>query len=146
MSLRFRISLVVAAAALALSAAACSSGSSSGSPTLPPAESTACVAMSAFAGAVSQFEGVDVQAIGASNLAPQVNRLRGTFTAVASALDFVDVPSEQELRDAWSAFDATLTQIDPSAPTQEQVDAAKAEAGAVKTAFGKVQTELGCPE
>ena len=146
MSIRSRLVPVMAAAAILVSVAACSGGSSaSAGPTLPPNEATACAATSAFATAVLQFEGVDVQAIGVANLAPQINRLRGTFTAVASSLDFVDVPSEQALRDAWATFDAALTAIDPSNPTPESIAAAQAAAPAVKTEFAKVQDELGCP-
>jgi len=146
MSIRKRLVTVVAAAAILVSVAACSGGSSaSAGPTLPPNEAAACSAMSAFATAVQQFEGVDVQAIGVANLAPQVNRLRGTFTAVATSLDFVDPPSEQALRDAWAAFDAALTAIDPNNPTPESIEAAQAAAPAVKTEFAKVQSELGCP-
>jgi hypothetical protein len=146
MSLRSRLALVVATAALVLGTAGCSGGSSaSGAPTLPPAEAAACAAMSAFADAVFQFQGVDVAAIGASNLAPQINRLRGTYTAVASSLEFVDVPGEAALVESWTTFEAALGAIDQNAPTQEQVDAAKAAGADVKVAFAEVQSQLGCP-
>jgi hypothetical protein len=147
MSIRSRLALVVATAALLLGTVACSGGASStpGAPTLPPAESAACAAMSAFADAVFQFEGVDVVAIGASNLAPQINRLRGTYTAVATSLEFVDVPGEAALVESWTTFEAALGAIDQNAPTQEQVDAAKAAGADVKTAFAEVQSQLGCP-
>lgn len=145
MSLRSRLALVVATAALVLGTAGCSGGSSaSGAPTLPPAEAAACAAMSAFADAVFQFQGVDVAAIGASNLAPQINRLRGTYTAVASSLEFVDVPGEAALVESWTTFEAALGAIDQNAPTQEQVDAAKAAGADVKVAFAEVQSQLGC--
>jgi len=145
MSIRSRLVPVVAAAAILVSVAACSgSSSASAGPTLPPDKAAACAATSAFATAVQQFEGVDVEAIGVANLAPQINRLRGTFTAVATSLDFVDVPSEQALRDAWATFEAALSAVDPENPTQESIDAAKAAAPAVKTEFAKVQDELGC--
>jgi len=145
MSSRSRLVPVVAAAAILVSVAACSGGSSaSAGPTLPPDKAAACAATSAFATAVQQFEGVDVEAIGVANLAPQINRLRGTFTAVATSLDFVDVPSEQALRDAWATFDAALSAVDPENPTQESIDAAKAAAPAVRTEFANVQSELGC--
>ena len=145
MSIRSRLVPVVAAAAILVSVAACSGGSSaSAGPTLPPDKAAACAATSAFATAVQQFEGVDVEAIGVANLAPQINRLRGTFTAVATSLDFVDVPSEQALRDAWATFDAALSAVDPENPTQESIDAAKAAAPAVRTEFANVQSELGC--
>jgi hypothetical protein len=135
----------MAAAAILVSVAACSgSSSASAGPTLPPDKAAACAATSAFATAVQQFEGVDVEAIGVANLAPQINRLRGTFTAVATSLDFVDVPSEQALRDAWATFEAALSAVDPENPSQESIDAAKAAAPAVKTEFAKVQDELGC--
>ena len=146
MSIRARAALIVAAGMLAFSAVACSGNpGSSGAPTLPPNEATACAAMSAFATAILQFEGVDVVAIGAANLAPQINRLRGTYNGVVSSLLFVDVPGEPALEEAWTTFNTALGAIDQSAPTQESVDAAKAAAKDVKTAFGKVQTELGCP-
>jgi len=146
MSLRSRLALVVATVALVLGTAACSGGSSaSGAPTLPPAEAAACAAMSAFATAVLQFEGVDVVAIGPANLAPQINRLRGTYTAVATSLEFVDVPGEAALVESWATFEAALGAIDQNAPTQEQVDAAKAAGADVKTAFPEVQSQLGCP-
>ena len=146
MSLRSRLALVVVTAALVVGTAACSGGSSaSGAPTLPPNEATACAAMSAFAAAVLQFEGVDVVAIGAANLAPQVNRLRGSYNAVVSSLQFVEVPSEPALEESWATFEAALAAVDQTAPTQEQVDAAKAAAADVKISYGKVQTELGCP-
>jgi hypothetical protein len=146
MSLRSRLALVVATAALVLGTAGCSGGSSASvGPTLPPAEAAACAAMSAFADAVFQFQGVDVAAIGASNLAPQINRLRGTYTAVASSLEFVDVPGEAALVESWTTFEAALGAIDQNAPTQEQVDAAKAAGADVKVAFAEVQSQLGCP-
>ena len=148
MSIRARAALVAVAGLLALSAVACSGGTSSdapGAPTLAPEEATACAAMSAFATAVLQFEGVDVVAIGAANLAPQINRLRGTYTAVASSLGFVDVPGEAALAESWAAFEVALGAIDQNAPTQEQVDAAKVAAADVKTAFGEVQSQLACP-
>ena len=147
MSLRSRLALAVAAVALALGTAACSGGASSepAEATLPPAEAAACAAMTAFADAVFQFEGVDVAAIGASNLAPQVNRLRGTFTAVATSLDFVEVPGEAALLESWATFDDALRAINQDAPTQEQVDAAKAAGAVVRTDFTTVQSELGCP-
>jgi len=147
MSLRSRLALVVAMAALVLGTAACSGSASStpAAPTLPPAEAAACAAMSAFATAVLQFEGVDVVAIGPANLAPQINRLRGTYTAVATSLEFVDVPGEAALVEAWTTFEAALGAIDQNAPTQEQVDAAKAAGADVKTAFPEVQSQLGCP-
>jgi hypothetical protein len=145
MSLRSRLALVVATAALVLGTAGCSGGSgASVAPTLPPAEAAACAAMSAFADAVFQFQGVDVAAIGASNLAPQINRLRGTYTAVASSLEFVDVPGEAALVESWTTFEAALGAIDQNAPTQEQVDAAKAAGADVKVAFAEVQSQLGC--
>ena len=146
MSLRSRLALVVATVALVLGTAACSGRSSaSGAPTLPPAEAAACAAMSAFATAVLQFEGVDVVAIGPANLAPQINRLRGTYTAVATSLEFVDVPGEAALVESWATFEAALGAIDQNAPTQEQVDAAKAAGADVKIAFAEVQSQLGCP-
>ena len=111
----------------------------------PPTRPPPAPPSSAFATAVQQFEGVDVQAIGVANLAPQVNRLRGTFSAVASSLDFVEVPSEAALREAWATFDAALGAIDPNNPTPESIEAAQAAAPAVKTEFAKVQGELGCP-
>ena len=145
MSIRTRLVPVMAAAAILVSLAACGGGSSaSAGPTLPPDKAAACAATSAFATAVQQFEGVDVEAIGVANLAPQINRLRGTFTAVATSLDFVDVPSEQALRDAWATFDAALSAVDLENPTQESIDAAKAAAPAVRTEFANVQSELGC--
>ena len=149
MSIRARAALVAAAGLLALSAVACSGNSGGsdtpGAPTLAPEEATACAAMSAFATAVLQFEGVDVVAIGAANLAPQINRLRGTYTAVASSLGFVDVPGEAALVESWTTFEAALGAIDQNAPTQEQVDAAKAAGADVKIAFAEVQSQLGCP-
>jgi predicted small lipoprotein YifL len=145
MSIRSRLVPVMAAAAILVSLAACGGGSSaSAGPTLPPDKAAACAATSAFATAVQQFEGVDIQAIGVANLAPQINRLRGTFTAVGTSLDFVDVPSEQALRDAWATFDAALSAVDLENPTQESIDAAKAAAPAVRTEFANVQSELGC--
>jgi hypothetical protein len=42
-------------------------------------------------------------------------------------------------------FETALGAVDQTAPTQEQVDAAKAAAKDVKTAYGTVQTQLGCP-
>jgi hypothetical protein len=147
MSLRSRLALVFATAALALGTAACSGGASSepAVATPPPAEAAACAAMTAFAGAVLQFQGVDVAAIGAANLAPQINRLRGTYTAVATSLEFVDVPGEAALVESWTTFEAALGAIDQDAPTQEQVDAAKAAGADVKTAFAAVPGELGGP-
>jgi hypothetical protein len=146
MSIRARAALVAAAGLLALSAAACSGGSSTpAEPTLPPPEAAACAATTAFADAVLQFEGVDVVAIGAANLAPQINRLRGTYTAVNTSLEFVEVPGEAALAESWTTFEAALGAIDQNAPTQEQVDAAKVAAADVKTAFGEVQSQLGCP-
>jgi hypothetical protein len=147
MSLRSRLALAAATAALALGTAACSGGASSepAEATPPPAEAAACAATTAFADAVLQFQGVDVAAIGAANLAPQINRLRGTFTAVATSLDFVEVPGEAALLESWATFDDALRAINQDAPTQEQVDAAKAAGADVKTAFAVVQGELGCP-
>jgi hypothetical protein len=149
MSLRSRLALIVATAALVIGTAACSGGSNASSepaePTLPPAEAAACAATTAFADAVLQFEGVDVAAIGASNLAPQINRLRGTYTAVNTSLEFVDVPGEAALAESWATFEVALGAIDQTAPTQEQVDAAKAAGADVKTDFAEVQSQLGCP-
>jgi len=144
MSIRTRVALAAAAALIALSSVACATPAGSAS-SLPEPAANACAAMDNFASAVLQFEGVDVTTLNPTALAPQVNRIRSTFSIVASSLQLVDVPSEGELESAWTVFETALTAIDPNAPTPESVEAAKAAAGDVKVAYAKVQTELGCP-
>jgi hypothetical protein len=57
----------------------------------------------------------------------------------------VSSPQRDPLAGSQTTFEIALGAIDQAAPTQEQVDAAKAAAGDVKTNFAKVRTELGCP-
>jgi hypothetical protein len=153
MSIRSRLGLLVAAGLLVFSASACS-GSASSSPQSASdiARTNVCVALGNFGDTLTQFQGVDVAAIGVENLAPQINNVvmgwatvKTTLVAFAAAQpEAPDAASVAALETAWTGLETALQAIDTSAPTQESIDAAKAAAGEFKTAYTATFGELNC--
>jgi hypothetical protein len=153
MPIRSRLGLLVAAGLLVFSASACS-GSASSSPQSASeiARVNVCAALGNFGQTLAQFEGVDVQAIGVENLAPQINNVisgwatvKTTLVAFAAAQpEAPDAASVAALQTAWTGLETALQAIDTTAPTQESIDAAKAAAGEFRTAYTDTFGELNC--
>ena len=152
MSIRSRLALVVAAGLLVFAAAACSGSGSSPRSATDIARVNSCAALVNFGDSLAQFQGVDIEAIGVENLAPQINNVvmswatvKTTLTAFAAAQP---EPAEAEklatLEAAWTDLEAALGAIPTDAPTPASIDAAKAAAGDVRTAYTDAFGELNC--
>lgn len=150
MSLRARAGLLLASGLLVFSVSACS-GTTSQDPQ-DIARQNVCAALGNLASSLLQLQGVDVQAIGPENLAPQINNilsswgtLQTTLTAfAASSPEAPDEAAIEAVRTTGLALEASLQAIDRQAPTQEQVDAAKAAAQEFAVAYQDAFGELEC--
>lgn len=150
MTLRARVGLLIASGLLVFSVGACSGAASQDPQDI--ARQNVCAALGNLASGLLQFQGVDVQAIGPENLAPQINRvltswgtLQTTLTAfAASSPEAPDAAAIEDVKTTGLALEAALQAIDKEAPTTEQVDAAKAAAQEFATAYQAAFGELEC--
>jgi hypothetical protein len=142
--------LLIALGLLVFSVSACSSTASQDPQDI--ARQNVCAALGNLASGLLQLQGVDIQAIGPENLAPQINRvmtswgtLKTTLTAfAASSPDEPDAAAIEKVSTTGLALEASLQAIDKEAPTTEQVDAAKASAQEFATAYQDAFGELEC--
>jgi hypothetical protein len=150
MSLRARAGLLLASGLLVFSVSACSGGASTDPQDI--ARQNVCAALGNLASGLLQLQGVDIEAIGVENLAPQINRiltswgtLQTTLTAFAAASpEAPDEAAVEAVQTTGLALEAALQAIDKEAPTQEQVDAAKAAAQEFSVAYQDAFGELEC--
>ncbi len=150
MSLRARAGLLLASGLLVFSVSACSGGASQDPQDI--ARQNVCAALGNLASGLLQFQGVDIEAIGPENLAPQINRvltswgtLQTTLTAFAAASpEQPDADAIEAVRTTGLALEAALQAIDQTAPTAEQVDAAKKAAQDFAVAYQDAFGELEC--
>lgn len=150
MSLRARAGLLIASGLLVFSVSACSSSASQDPQDI--ARQNVCAALGNLASGLLQLQGVDIEAIGVENLAPQINRiltswgtLQTTLTAfAASSPEAPDEAAVEAVRTTGLALEASLQAIDKEAPTQEQVDAAKVSAQEFSVAYQDAFGELEC--
>lgn len=150
MSIRARAGLLLASGLLAFSVSACSGGASTDPQDI--ARQNVCAALGNLASSLLQFQGVDIEAIGAQNLAPQINNvlsswgtLQTTLTAFAAASpEAPDEAAVEAVRTTGLALEASLQAIDQTAPTAEQVDAAKKAAQDFSVAYQDAFGELEC--
>lgn len=150
MSLRARAGLLIGSGLLVFSVSACSSAASQDPQDM--ARENVCAALGNLASGLLQFQGVDIEAIGVENLAPQINRvmtslgtLKTTLSAfAASSPDEPDAAAIERVRTTGLALEASLQAIDAEDPTPEQVDAAKASAQEFSIAYQDAFGELEC--
>ncbi len=114
MSIRARAGLLIASSFLVFSVSACS-GTASQDPQ-DIARQNVCAALGNLASSLLQLQGVDVQAIGPENLAPQINNilsswgtLQTTLTAfAASSPEAPDEAAIEAVRTTGLALEASL--------------------------------------
>jgi hypothetical protein len=150
-SIRSRLALLAAAGLLVFAAGACG-GSTSSQSASEIARTNVCTSLGNLGDSLTQFQGVDIAAIGVENLAPQINNVIMSWTSVKTSLTAFaaaqpePAPSAKlaALETAWFGLEAALKAIPTDAPTQESVDAAKAAAGEFRTAYTDAFGELNC--
>jgi hypothetical protein len=150
MSIRARAGLLIASGLLVFTAAACSPSASTNPQDI--ARQNVCAALGNLESSLQQFQGVDIEAIGVENLAPQINNvlsnwgtLQTTLTAfAASSPEQPDADAIEAVTTTGLALESSLQAVDKTAPTQEQVDAAKAAAQEFSTAYQAAFGELEC--
>ena len=150
MSIRSRLALVVAAEpARVRGSRLLGSGSSPRSAT-DIARVNSCAALVNFGNSLAQFQGVDIEAIGVENLAPQINNVVMSWATVKTTLTaFAAAQPEPAEAEKLATLEAAGPTSRPPGDPDRRADAGvdrrrKAAAGDVRTAYTDAFGELNC--
>jgi hypothetical protein len=142
MSMRKRLTLIVAACSLAVVAAACSGGAT---PTpQAAAEAAVCTALTEFGNQVDQLKALDPATATAEDVAAQRDAIATSWAAVKTSLEGVKGADQAALTAAWTGLETALKNIPTDVPIATAVDAVKAAAVPVKAAYVEIGNGINC--